>query len=411
MKASDNSLHSSSQQAVINHIWNEWSPLLSPPEFKLVMFIYQRTFRFNKTAEKIAMSHFIYGVKDKNDVIIVAGLGISERQILRLIKSLEKKSVIMIRHVRNKINEYKLNIMLTYKFLLANICRINGSRHDILVTPVGARHDKSVTPDDARHDILVTPEVSRHDKSVTPGMTNLSSSGCQECHPKQEGLKQEINNMTENVVLPFKTVKDKLLEVELQSKSRTQEARSRKKQKNTTTAIWLIWLDNMQDYYPKYPITEWGVKEKSQAKKIFNEKLSNVDYAEFIETIIANWDFIIKSDFSFIKHNRPEFPNIGFMLKFITHFATSYYKFQNNHLHATEDTGDAEADAEVIAKLRKQNKQLLEEKEYNKKLAQMGNKVRAQIKSGMPDVMTKRTLRIKKKKFVPLDKKDIPEWD
>ena len=69
-------------------------PYLTPDEFLVLMFIYDRTVRFNKRQENIPYRHFMEGINDREGRCVATRVGISKTNLLNAIRHLFQKGII-----------------------------------------------------------------------------------------------------------------------------------------------------------------------------------------------------------------------------------------------------------------------------------------------------------------------------
>lgn len=89
---------------ILDHYWQQ----LSGSEQKVLDFLLRRTYGFQKTKDKISIGQFANGVRGCD-----YGTGLSERTIIRVLSSLEKKGFFKIQKSKKdkpekEINEYRL---------------------------------------------------------------------------------------------------------------------------------------------------------------------------------------------------------------------------------------------------------------------------------------------------------------
>ncbi len=73
-------------------------PFMTPDEFLVVMFIYDRTVRYGKPVENIPLRHFMKGVRDGEGRYVTPRVGLSKANLLRAIHHLFHKGIIFTDH-------------------------------------------------------------------------------------------------------------------------------------------------------------------------------------------------------------------------------------------------------------------------------------------------------------------------
>lgn len=85
-------------------------PYLTPDEFLVLMFIYDRTVRFNKRQENIPYRHFMNGITDRDGRCVTTRVGISKANLLIAIRHLFSKGIIQTEHTDfGGSNTYSIN--------------------------------------------------------------------------------------------------------------------------------------------------------------------------------------------------------------------------------------------------------------------------------------------------------------
>lgn len=86
---------------------------LTLAEFKVLMFIYDRSLGFRKLIESIPYRHFFDGVISSNGDRITFGVGLGETALKKALRGLERKGVIMRGRSENPWmgTYYKINVV------------------------------------------------------------------------------------------------------------------------------------------------------------------------------------------------------------------------------------------------------------------------------------------------------------
>src|SRR3972149_7367017 len=83
---------------------------LSGSEFKVLWYILRHTFGWQKSTDKLSISQICNGIKKRNGEYLDKGTGLSNRHVIKALKSLEKNGFILIKRTSGKTNEITLNI-------------------------------------------------------------------------------------------------------------------------------------------------------------------------------------------------------------------------------------------------------------------------------------------------------------
>lgn len=97
-----------------NEYLDNYMAELSGAEWKCLSYLARRTFGFQKRADKISISQFQNGMKDKNGKQLDKGTGLSNRVVIASLKKLEKIGLITSTKKNGILGYYKVNINITY---------------------------------------------------------------------------------------------------------------------------------------------------------------------------------------------------------------------------------------------------------------------------------------------------------
>ena len=94
-----------------NIILDFLAPRLSEAEARCLVYISRRTYGFHKEEDRISLSQFVDGVKDKNKEVLDYGSGLSRPSVVEALKNLSRADLIIIKR-DTKGNYYKINLDL-----------------------------------------------------------------------------------------------------------------------------------------------------------------------------------------------------------------------------------------------------------------------------------------------------------
>lgn len=81
--------------AVMKTIIRQWARELTSSEFKVLLFINERTLRFGKATEYIPINHFVHGVINAGtEEVLVSGIGLKRTAIKTAITTLKERDII-----------------------------------------------------------------------------------------------------------------------------------------------------------------------------------------------------------------------------------------------------------------------------------------------------------------------------
>lgn len=92
-----------------NIFFDEIMSELGHAETKCLLYIFRRTYGFQKESDKISLTQFEKGMKTKEGVILDKGTGLSRKSIFQALETLSDKGVIIVNKTGD-INRYSLNL-------------------------------------------------------------------------------------------------------------------------------------------------------------------------------------------------------------------------------------------------------------------------------------------------------------
>lgn len=396
--------YSSPQLEVQRIIYDEWSPYLTHVELRVVWFIYNRTYRFNKSQEVIPIRHFLEGVSGDN--FFVPGVQLKRRQVQSVIADLCDYRLLLKQSLAGHCTKFALNLNLTSEDLRANVCNKNKICYNRLQILGKNERDKGCR------------------KLHYPRAENCTPTRAENCTPinkynKTSNIKQAtaIASATPRSGVESNMVKE-LEELETQTRIEHQKARMKQKKKLNPTGINKIWIDYMKEYYPSYPAVQFTAAELSQLHKTLTVRVNELDVFRFLESVIADWNLIISENFGFMR-NPPKFPQPLFVVKYIATFISAYHTLANPG-YALKTASNAEqspllkkAYAIKFKKLEKQVKKQLDEKDAELETAKQREfNLRSQLgKEREKSKSQKKRFTSDNKPVRLIDIEELPKWE
>jgi hypothetical protein len=101
---------------VPDQLFDELLPTLSGSELKVLLYIIRRTFGFKRDADAISLSQMLSGIVTRDGRRLDHGAGVSKKSLLSALRSLEKRSIIVIERRRiagrgDTASVYQLNVI------------------------------------------------------------------------------------------------------------------------------------------------------------------------------------------------------------------------------------------------------------------------------------------------------------
>lgn len=303
-------------------ILRAWMPLLTPEQFMVLLFIFDRTYGWGKTTEYIKMAHFCTGVQGSFN-----GTGMSKRAVYRALEALREAGVVQSksdgRGVYYSINErWEAGMLRTPKRLkagnsstekgtekLTKKCHIRHTRSATSGTPIyKTKHDKKEHGNQAAAAALRTPKEKSKKKSSRAG---TSAAGA------MAALGEEV---------PFA---EKLKAARAASAVATDKAMLRAKKTQSVLALEKLWQAAVRKQFPEASLVAWpksaamkvaGFKKQWQSQVIYRKDKGCTAW-DFFAFAIANWRRIRQLKFNWMKDvQAPEYPDVEFLIGFKKHF-------------------------------------------------------------------------------------------
>lgn len=309
-------------QYALNHIHAHWSPQMTTTEFSVVLFIFQRTYRFNKLSEYIPVRHFLNGITARNGRVIAPPVHIKRRMLLYVLNRLEKAGFITVKRRGGKDNEYSLNLDFQQDLQTfaadAEIADCGEENQQVSLDVENARgcnglHFNNNTP---------TEYYSSNSK-----ITDLDSN-----ESKARRTQNPIQTVDNNVIyvdvwgMENDGVRSRLMAVEKAQREKTALARKKKILKGGTSAYHEIWADEWKKVFPAVPVPPWKNYIGTQFSRMFRNMRNDENFSpeDFLRLCVREWEYIIKKRFYKYK-NAPEYPSPGFVIKFVDRFFDAYF--------------------------------------------------------------------------------------
>ena len=384
-------------KALLRHIHANWIGVLSPAEYRLLMFIFDRTIMFGKLREAIPIRHFIQGITAADGTVIVDGLQENERTVYRLLAHLQSIAIIHVYRNAGHVSEYEINFALTKEQLLNTVNR-----------------------------------VKKGEKSAKQPLTKMSPHPCQKCHPPIstptgcltedfKGLEKfknfpngrayarardeksaRGNDMASKAALEAMA---KLRGIESEKKD---NGRKKRKQGRTAKSYWKVWEAAFRKYHPLPEMAAWTIGDGAGVVRLM--KPLRIEHDELITYSVRYWTRIMNEHFATYK-SRPNFPNVRFFIQHFALFLDSFAMHSADGRLQITATVDPEVEklrrqlAEAQRKLSEKDEQLkLERKTSAAKLGQQAIRHKQQVE----ELKRLQKASDKPKTFFGTQ---IPDWD
>lgn len=265
-----------------------------PVEYRILLFVLERTYAFGKEREHIPEYHFLHGVEGPTGMLH-APINIGRSKLYDSIKKLQSKGMLyIIRQGTRSAPIYVLNSGWSFD----NVSKGRGMSS---INMPKNKRDKSAT---------------RTNQSVI--RTNLSAERTNESAIRTPNITTDINHRLQPSVLSAR-------EAIQQATVKNADARARQKVKDTASAILKHWQDTWAEAYPDDPPVAVLEKEVFALR----QALKRIPVAEhripMLVWSIQNYREVIKTKFSFmLKGGRHDRPHAFTLVSRISDFYASY---------------------------------------------------------------------------------------
>lgn len=270
-------------------VMREIGPHVNDLEFRVLMFIFDRTYSYGKTSELIPMKHFLEGVKTGTGEILHPRLHSSRTSIYRALQRLIDNVIILRSNAsNNSAGRYAIN--------------------PVWEPQVSHQRDRGVPQ-------MGQGSLTGGTPCLTQGTHNIETLTCDMNMdaPAPASASAEID---------MSSAKDALMASVAAATTKSHEARGKRKAKLNATGLEKIWEDAFRAAYPDDTFFKWRVFEQSAFIRAVKRGVPVPLIEPFINFVVANFDNVINGYFAWMK-NKPEV-SVGFVTKHIAEFYKAF---------------------------------------------------------------------------------------
>lgn len=261
-------------------ITREWMKELSPAEYMVLMFIFDRTIGWSKNVECIPTSHFLSGVH-RGAQCYHCGLSISRNTLKRVLANLTERGIISAASAVGKPNSYGINFDWRERTLPKN-----GHPPYPNMDPHRRERINSQSRKGASR-----PDTDKDDPETARGAVNLAL-------------------------------------------IRNRDARRRKLNKALSTTgkgatvhqLFVIWQSSCRIHFPGTTVLPWRAEDKGIVtvirKKCMTGGMTQKGFIEFLQWCVENWGAVLATKFKWMKTPPPAFPSLRFLVRWLDDFVT-----------------------------------------------------------------------------------------
>jgi DNA-binding MarR family transcriptional regulator len=289
---------------------------LTNSEFHTLLFIGERTIRYNKVEEKIPLRHFLSGVFDGSGSLLIGRIGISKRSLLSAIDGLSRRGLVAVTQCR----ETGANI---YRVLLTNIEKA-----------VAMIKEASARPN---HKWFRNKEISSTDENgvrgckIAPRGVQNSTSKVTDRKPTEEKKLTSLPSSTADAAEPVQQTIDRIKLQHLAKLAGKRKTLSLAYQDFDPTALKAAWVTACDEHKDDYAGVCPYVPASRRELAIFRNTLKGLqtpngfDAVEFVEWCVAYWKPIREERFYWMTQPpAPLTPDQRFFMRFIKDFFTLF---------------------------------------------------------------------------------------
>jgi hypothetical protein len=304
---------------------------LTNAEFHTLLFIGERTIRYNKLEEKIPLRHFLTGVYDKTGQLLLGHVSLSKTSLLKGIKSLHRRGFIALSHC----TESGAGI---YRLVVENI-----EKAVAMIRETSARTTKKWFRNNEVEDVATKSERG---STLVPGVGNFGTTKDTDRELQKD---QKPTSLSSAAVEPaVVSVKKKVEEI----RQKYRETRERKKDELHLTregfrqdafiAAWVSSCETHKETYfgDKVPLVSPTRKELA----IFKNSLTGLALpagfkaGAFIEWCVLYWNTVQEERFYWMTNPpAPLAPDLRFFMRFIRDFYAIYLsRYAKQHIQTRQ---------------------------------------------------------------------------
>jgi hypothetical protein len=329
-------------------LFRVWRPNLSPNEFLVVQFIFDRTAGWGKEWEVIRTSHFISGVVGKDGKIYASGLVLTPPTLRKCLASLIDCGVVKrIQEKRKK--AYALN----YEW---NPDEIENYVTMPLSIPKRLQNLQKLQTDQLEEMENYFPkkqEMENNFPSERKISFSLDKKRKDNCYAKEERSTDE--NASRLCHAPHGEIRLKVAkDLDKQKRKSAERRQSKIDQWRSTSTAYKAWFDLCCSFHPDanhLAVTKtdtlilhrYGLRFSNSSKH-----RSLREWLDFLSWVVARWHTLREFHFAWMKTNSPAVPSIRFLVKFSEKFEQAWASKKDVEHFATLSTRDREVELRVV---------------------------------------------------------------
>jgi DNA-binding PadR family transcriptional regulator len=297
---------SSEGSELLRKILRIWTPYLTDREFRVLLFVFDRTYHFQKYAEVIPIRHFINGIHMESGYVVAAALPYKARTIYDALQSLRRKGVLFHRSEKKSSQpEYSINPEAD---LLAPLTWLDGKR---------GRRKSSKGAGRSTTELVVARPLAESERPVAKPI-------CARMHP---------------ITIRKKNIGTKLPSLRREGAQALSWARKSDEDEVTASAIVTesdlsemaefidYWNHQIEQYFPQSGTATMTFDDVRLLRTVLLSEAKNFDRRRFVHVVITRWTEILGSDFAWLRGTRiSPTPDLAFVLRHFGTFCEAHYR-------------------------------------------------------------------------------------
>lgn len=368
---------------------NQWYSELSPVEYQTLLFIIERTLRFNKEWESIPIRHFDEGVYSFSDVRIIAGVKARRTSIVDAYRALAEKGLIMVKRTRNGTGK---NV---FKVVVKAI--VEGAK-ELSKLKISKKRTQKAMHAGAQE---VCTQVH---STNAPGCTPILSTH----------LEEHISNTTSTPDEDQESLSDIISRARKLNLQKREAKAKKADSKLTITTLKATWSESVSTHFGKTATPSVTSKDIAILKSVVTANTLPLPFTQFTDWVVENWEELSKNEFSWMTKNpMPAIPDLMFYCRFSKEFVKAYAEYQRRTTLEVKRKDRSDKDAHEARTALSQAEEALRQAEVQRKRAEAErDRFRKQAATAQRRVVqrTGDMVEIGEGDLSSLDE-DLPSWD
>ena len=305
----DNRLSPSERTRLRNFVDRNWMRSLSPTEYLVVIFVFDRTISWGKSSERITFNEFEKGRKNT-----FCGTGLSRSTLIRTLKNLVYLGTLVVTGVHGKPKKYAINIAWRPEENPMLPPRKASKRTN--VEQKGTNWTPHRCQNDTQQGVSMTPLISRQYKKTNYELERASPSG------SLPQPKKTVSKVSGRAC----TIKEAIAKTEASNAEKIAKRVLKARQSDNVDDVQKVWAHEFTNQWEDAPVIPWSPKTRGlYHHAVKNKAFRSIDVSEFVTWVIVDWGLLRETAFHWMK-DMPLSPDPELFMTHIYKFLTAYSK-------------------------------------------------------------------------------------